>query len=85
MIIIVITKPIIKIKIKLIKSWRKINSSIIGELASWRPNWPHVIIYKNIEPNKENRRIVTKYKYSKYFFCFIFNIFISLGTPKRQK
>ena len=38
------TKEIINIKIKLIKSCKKINSSIIGELASWRPNWPQFII-----------------------------------------
>ena len=34
----------INIKIKLIKSCKKINSSIIGELASCRPNWPQFII-----------------------------------------
>ena len=44
-IIIYLTKEIINIKIKLIKSCKKINSSIIGELASCRPNWPQFIIY----------------------------------------
>ena len=34
------TKVIIKIRIILIKSCKKINSSIIGELASCKPNWP---------------------------------------------
>ena len=43
--IINLTNEIINIKIKLIKSWRKINSSMIGELASWRPNWPQFIIF----------------------------------------
>jgi hypothetical protein len=38
------TKEIINIRIRLIKSCKKINSSIIGELASWRPNWPQFII-----------------------------------------
>jgi len=38
------TKLIIKIKIILIKSCKKINSSIIGEFASCRPNWPQFII-----------------------------------------
>merc|ERR1712165_508083 len=33
-----LTKEIINIKIKLIKSCKKINSSIIGELASCKPN-----------------------------------------------
>ena len=31
-------------RIILMKSCKKINSSIIGELASWRPNWPQFII-----------------------------------------
>jgi len=39
-----LTNEIINIKIRLIKSCKKINSSIIGELASWRPNWPQFII-----------------------------------------
>ena len=43
--IIYITKEIIKIKIILIKSCKKINSSIIGELASCRPNWLQFIIF----------------------------------------
>ena len=43
-IIIIKTKEIINIKIKLIKSCKKINSSIIGELASCRPNWLQFII-----------------------------------------
>lgn len=43
-IIIINTKEIINIKIKLIKSCKKINSSIIGELASCRPNWLQFII-----------------------------------------
>ena len=43
-IIIISTKEIINIKIKLIKSCKKINSSIIGELASCRPNWLQFII-----------------------------------------
>ena len=38
------TKVIIKTKIILIKSCKKINSSIIGELASCRPNWLQFII-----------------------------------------
>ena len=38
------TKLIINIKIKLIKSCKKINSSMIGELASCSPNWPQFII-----------------------------------------
>ena len=38
------TKVIIKTKIILIKSCKKINSSIIGELASCKPNWPKFII-----------------------------------------
>ena len=38
------TKVIIKIRIILIKSCKKINSSIIGELASCKPNWPQFII-----------------------------------------
>jgi len=38
------TKVIIKIRIMLIKSCKKINSSIIGELASCKPNWPQFII-----------------------------------------
>ena len=42
--IIYITKEIIKIKIILIKSCKKINSSIIGEFASCKPNWPQFII-----------------------------------------
>ena len=42
-----LTKEIINIKIKLIKSCKKINSSIIGELASCRPNWPQFIIFYN--------------------------------------
>ena len=37
-IIIYLTKEIINIKIKLIKSCKKINSSMIGELASCKPN-----------------------------------------------
>ena len=32
------------IKIRLIKSCKKINSSIIGELASCKPNWLQFII-----------------------------------------
>ena len=47
------TKVIIKIRIILIKSCKKINSSIIGELASCKPNWPQFIIYKY-----ENRRYI---------------------------
>ena len=43
-IIIIKTKEIINIKIKLIKSCKKINSSIIGELASCKPNWLQFII-----------------------------------------
>jgi len=39
------TKVIIKIRIILIKSCKKINSSMIGELASCKPNWPQFIIY----------------------------------------
>ena len=39
-----LTKEILNIKIKLIKSCKKINSSIIGELASCKPNWPQFII-----------------------------------------
>ena len=54
--IIYITKEIIKIKIILIKSCKKINSSIIGELASCKPNWPQFIIYKY-----ENRRYIFKF------------------------
>jgi len=42
--IINLTNEIINIKIKLIKSWRKINSSMIGELASCKPNWLQFII-----------------------------------------
>ena len=38
------TKVIIKTKIILIKSCKKINSSIMGELASCKPNWPQFII-----------------------------------------
>ena len=38
------TKVIIKTKIMLIKSCKKINSSIMGELASCKPNWPQFII-----------------------------------------
>lgn len=38
------TKVIIKTKIILIKSCKKINSSMIGELASCRPNWLQFII-----------------------------------------
>ena len=37
-------KVVIKTKIILIKSCKKINSSIIGELASCRPNWLQFII-----------------------------------------
>ena len=40
------TKVIMKIRIMLIKSCKKINSSIIGELASCSPNWPQFIIYR---------------------------------------
>ena len=46
LIIIYITKLIMNTKIMLIKSWRKINSSMIGEFASWRPNWPQFIMCK---------------------------------------
>ena len=38
------TNEIIKIKIRLIKSCKKINSSIIGEFASCKPNWHQFII-----------------------------------------
>jgi hypothetical protein len=34
----------ININTRLIKSCKKINSSIIGELPSCKPNWPQVII-----------------------------------------
>ena len=44
-IIITITNVIINISTILIKSCKKINSSIIGELASCSPNWLQVIIY----------------------------------------
>lgn len=44
--IIYITNLIIKIKIILIKSCKKISSSIIGELASCKPNWPQFIMIK---------------------------------------
>jgi len=47
--IIYITKEIIKIKIILIKSCKKINSSIIGELANCKPNWPQFIILCDAE------------------------------------
>ena len=40
------TNEIMKIKIKLIKSCKKISSSIIGELASCKPNWHQFIIIK---------------------------------------
>jgi len=43
-IIINITNVIINTKIILMKSCKKINSSIIGELASCKPNWPQFII-----------------------------------------
>ena len=39
-----LTNEIINIKIRLIKSCKKINSSIIGELAFWKLNWPQFII-----------------------------------------
>jgi len=39
------TKVIINTKIILIKSCKKINSSMIGELASCKPNWPQFIIF----------------------------------------
>lgn len=42
--IITMTKVIINISTILIKSCKKINSSIIGELASCKPNWPQFII-----------------------------------------
>ena len=45
--IITMTKVIINISTILIKSCKKINSSIIGELASCSPNWPQVIIIYN--------------------------------------
>lgn len=38
----------INIKTKLIKSCKKINSSIMGEFPSCKPNWPQVIIIYNI-------------------------------------
>lgn len=38
------TNLIINISTKLIKSCKKINSSIIGEFPSCKPNWPQVII-----------------------------------------
>ena len=38
------TNLIIKTKIILIKSCKKINSSMMGELASCKPNWPQFII-----------------------------------------
>ena len=38
------TSLIINIKTRLIKSCKKINSSIIGEFPSCKPNWPQVII-----------------------------------------
>jgi hypothetical protein len=39
------TNLIINIKTRLIKSCKKINSSIIGEFPSCNPNWPQVIIF----------------------------------------
>ena len=43
-----LTKEILNIKIKLIKSCKKINSSIMGELASCKPNWLQFIIILSI-------------------------------------
>jgi len=43
------TKVIIKTKIILIKSCKKINSSIMGELASCKPNWPQFIILCDVK------------------------------------
>ena len=42
-------KVVIKTKIILIKSCKKINSSIIGELANCKPNWPQFIILCDAE------------------------------------
>ena len=48
-IIIYPTNEVIKIKIIIVWSWKKINCSIRGEALSWRPKYAHVaIFYGNI-------------------------------------
>ena len=48
-IIIYPTREVIKIRIIIVWSWKKINCSIRGEALSWRPKYAHVaIFYGNI-------------------------------------
>lgn len=44
------TRVVIKIKIIMVWSWKKISCSIRGEALSWNPKKPHVaIFYGNID------------------------------------